>query len=304
MSKFLITGGAGFIGANTIKYFLSQGHEVVSFDNYTAGKKEERFHSPAKYVEGDIRDIDALNAVCAEGFDGIMHLAALPRVTYSVEHPRETHDTNITGTLNVLLAARDNNIEKVVFASSSSVYGNPDQFPVDENFVPKPISPYALHKFTGEQYCRIFSELFGLKTVVFRYFNVFGPYFDPEGPYALVIGKFIKQVKNGEPMTICGDGEYYRDYAHAFDVARANLLALTNDAVGKGEIINIGSNNPFSVNELAKLIGGEFIYVAERPGDVRKTYADISKAKELLNWEPTISIEEGVAELKKEWGLV
>ncbi|MCX6782221.1 MAG: NAD-dependent epimerase/dehydratase family protein [Candidatus Magasanikbacteria bacterium] len=303
MSKYLVTGGAGFIGTNTIKYLMAEGHEVVSFDNYAGGRNEERVVVGARYVEGDVRDSEALNKLCSEGFDGIVHLAALPRVTYSVEQPWLTHDTNVNGTLKVLIAARDNKIKRVVFASSSSVYGNTDVFPTNEKVVPNPISPYSLHKFIGENYCRLFNSLFGLETVCLRYFNVYGPYFDPEGPYALVIGKFLKQVKNGEPMTVCGDGEYLRDIVHVSDVARANVLALTKDNVGKGEIINIGTGVSHTVNDLVKMVGGPSVFVPERPGDVRKTHADVSKAKELLGWEPTIKLEDGINELKKEWGI-
>lgn len=303
MSKYLITGGAGFIGTNTIVYLLSKGHEAVSFDNYAGGRKEERIIEGVRYVEGDVRDSQALNKICSEGFDGIIHLAALPRVTFSVERPWETHDTNVNGTLKVLIAARDNKIKRVVFASSSSVYGNPETFPTSEDLSASPISPYALHKFIGEHYCRLFNELYGLETVSLRYFNVYGPYFDPEGPYALVIGKFIKQVKDGKPMSVCGDGEYERDYTHVSDVAAANLLTATSDKVGRGEVINVGNGHPHSVNELVKMIGGPSVYIAERPGDVRRTKANIAKAKNLLGWEPKITLEQGIAELKKEWKI-
>jgi nucleoside-diphosphate-sugar epimerase len=303
MSKILVTGGAGFIGTNTVEYLLAQGHEPVSFDNYAGGRKGDRVIAGVRYVEGDVRDSDALNKICSEGFDAVIHLAALPRVTFSVEQPWQTHDTNVNGTLKVLIAARDNNIKRVVFASSSSVYGNPTVFPTKEDLNTTPISPYALHKFIGEHYFRLFNELYGLGTVSLRYFNVYGPHFDPDGPYALVIGKFIKQVKNGEPMTVCGDGEYLRDYTHVSDVARANLLAATSDKVGHGEIINIGNHNPHSVNELVKMIGGDSVFIPERPGDARKTMADITKAKELLGWEPEIKLEDGIIELKKEWGV-
>lgn len=303
MSKYLVTGGAGFIGANMVKLLLAEGHEVVSFDNYAGGKKEARIQPGAQYVEGDVRDLEELNLLCAKGFDGIVHLAALPRVTYSVERPLETHDVNVNGTLNVLLAARDNKIKRVVFASSSSVYGNTEIFPTNEEVVPNPISPYSLHKLIGENYCRLFNSLFGLETVCLRYFNVYGPYFDPEGPYALVIGKFLKQIKNNEPMTVCGDGEYLRDIVHVSDVVRANLIALTSKSVGKGEVLNIGTGVSHTVNELVKMIGGPSVPVPERPGDVRKTHADISEAKKLLGWEPAIKLEDGINELKKEWGM-
>lgn len=303
MSKYLVTGGAGFIGANLVKRLLADGHEVTVIDNFAGGRHEDRIQPKARYIEGDIRKEKDLAEACAGGLDGIFHLAALPRVPFSVEHPWETHDVNVNGTLKVLLAARDNKIKRVVFSSSSSAYGNQEKYPVKEDFVSLPISPYALHKFIGENYCRLFSELYGLETVSLRYFNVYGPYFDPNGAYALVIGKFIKQVKDGEPMTVCGDGEYYRDYTHVDDVVQANLLAMASKKVGRGEMFNIGNGKPHSVNELVKLVGGSSVSIPERPGDVRFTEADNSKAGEILGWQPTITLEQGIAALKKEWGI-
>jgi UDP-glucose 4-epimerase len=238
------------------------------------------------------------------GIDGVFHLAAVPRVPYSVEHPLETNEHNITGTLNVLLAARDAKVKRVVFATSSSVYGgDKGEVALKEDMRPEPKSPYALHKLAGQEYCRLFSELYGLETISLCYFNVYGPYLDPEGAYALVIGKFLRQRKNGEPMTICGDGEYYRDYTHVSDIARANILAMVSPHVGKGEVLNIGCNRPCSVNELAKLIGGPTTNIPPRLGDARYSRADNTKAKQLLGWEPTIALEEGVGMLKKEWNL-
>lgn len=303
MSKYLVTGGAGFIGTNIIKRLVSDGHQVTVVDNYIGGKIAERFQSGVEYIEADITDLDNLKKICSIGFDGIFHLAALPRVSYSVEFPLESHEVNVDGTLKVLLVARDAKIKRVVFSSSSSIYGNQDHYPVNEDLVVLPISPYALHKYVGEHYCRLFGELYGLETVCLRYFNVYGSYFDPNGPYALAVGKFIKQKKNGEPMTICGDGEYYRDYVHVRDVANANVLAMTNNQVGKGEIFNIGNGKAYSVNQLAQIIGGETILIPRRLGDVRRTEANNTKAKNLLGWQPTITLEEGIAELKKEWGL-
>lgn len=303
MSKYLVTGGAGFIGTNLVKELLASGHEVVVLDNYAGGKKKERLQPGAKYVTGDVCNPKDLKKVCAPGLDGIFHLAALPRVTYSVDHPWEAHDANVNGTLQVLIAARDYKIKRVVFSASSSVYGNQEKMPLVETMIPAPISPYALHKFVGEKYCRLFNQLFGLETVCLRYVNVYGPYFDPDGPYALVVGKFLKQVKNGEPMTVCGDGEYRRDYVHASDVARANLLAMEshNPNVGHGEIINVSSGRSFTVNELAKIIGGPVVFVPERPGDVRNNEESNVKARELLGWEPKVKFEDGIEELKKEW---
>ncbi len=302
MSKYLVTGGAGFIGTNIVKQLLADGHEVIVLDNYAAGKKEERIQLGAKYVEGDIRRSDDLDKVCA-GVDGIYHLAALPRVTFSVENPELTHDVNVNGTLQVLLAAVRHKIKRLVFSSSSSTYGGQEEKLLVEDMLKKPISPYALHKFIGEHYCRIFSELYGLETVSLIYFNVYGTYFDPDGAYALVVGKFLKQLKNGEPMTVCGDGEYYRDYTHVFDVVRANIIAMTNSNVGKGEAFNIGNGTPHTVNELVKIIGGKFIFVPDRKGDPHFSGADNTKARQVLGWEPMISLESGIADLKKEMGL-
>ncbi|MBU1613501.1 NAD-dependent epimerase/dehydratase family protein, partial [Patescibacteria group bacterium] len=235
MSKYMVTGGAGFIGTNLVKQLLSEGHEVVVLDNYAGGKKEDRIQNGATYIEGDIRNETDLDKACV-GVDGIFHLAALPRVTFSVENPELTHDVNVNGTLKVLLAAKKHKVKRLIFSSSSSAYGNQEKMPlVEDTMIKNPVSPYALHKLIGEHYCRLFSEYYGVETVSLVYFNVYGPYFDPEGAYALVIGKFIRQVKNGEPMTVCGDGELYRDYTHVADVARANILAMTEEKVGKGE---------------------------------------------------------------------
>lgn len=302
MSKYLVTGGAGFIGTNIVKELLAQGHEVVVFDNYVAGKKEERIQAGAVYFEGDICKPQDLDTVCENKFDGVFHLAALPRVLFSVENPLETHKTNVDGTLNVLLAARKHKIKRVVFATSSSAYGNQSIVPfVEDGVIKKPLSPYALHKFIGEEYCRLFSELYGLETVSLCYYNVYGPYLDPDGAYALVIGKFLKLKKEGKPLTIRGDGEMRRDYTHVADVVRANILAMTKETVGKGEVLNIGNGSSVSVNELAAMIGGETVNIPALPGEMVKTQADYSKAKKLLGWEPLIKLQDGIEELKRNW---
>ncbi|WKZ26200.1 MAG: NAD-dependent epimerase/dehydratase family protein [Candidatus Paceibacterota bacterium] len=299
--KVVVTGGAGFIGTNLVKRLLSSGFKVVVLDNYAGGKKKERFQSGAEYVEGDIRDEKILSEVF-KGANGVFHLAALPRVADSVEKPKETHDVNVNGTLAVLLSAKKAGIKRVVFASSSATYGqlSEDKYPVKEdNIVKSPISPYGLHKLVGEHYCKIFSREFGLETVSLIYFNVYGEYADPDGAYALVIGRFLKQKQEGKPMTICGDGEYYRDYVHVEDVAKANILAMESKMVGGGETINIGSGQVFSVKQIAKIIGGDCVYVPPRPGDVLYTCADISKAKSVLKWEPKIMLADGIESLKK-----
>jgi len=303
MATYLVTGGAGFIGTNIVKQLLADRHTVRVIDNYAGGKKEERIQAGAEYIDGDIRNDADLDIACA-GVDGIFHLAALPRVTFSVEKPWETHDVNVNGTLKVLLAAKRHGVKRVVFSSSSSTYGSNEEKLLEEDTELKmPMSPYALHKLAGEHYCRLFSELFGVETVSLIYFNVYGPYFDPDGAYALVIGKFLKQVKEGKPMTVCGDGLYYRDYTHVGDVVRANILAMTKDTVGNGERINIGNSDPSSVLDLVNIIGGEHEFVPPRPGDPRYAGANITKAKELLGWEPSLNVAEGIAELKKEMGM-
>lgn len=301
--RYLVTGGAGFIGTNIVKQLLADGHEVVVLDNYIGGRKDERIQQGVKYIEGDIRNIkDLQNAT--QGAQGVFHLAAVPRVPYSVEHPQETNEHNITGTLNVLVAARDARIKRVVFSSSSAVYGgDKGAVALTEDITPSPKSPYALHKLTGEHYARLFSELYNVETVSLRYFNIYGPYLDPEGAYALVIGKFLRQRAAGEPLTICGDGEYYRDYTHVSDVVRANILAMTQETVGKGDIINIGNSQPYSVNQVAALIGGDTQKIPPRAGDVRYSRADITKAKQLLGWEPTVSLQDGIGELKQNFGM-
>jgi nucleoside-diphosphate-sugar epimerase len=302
MSKYLVTGGAGFIGSNLIKQLLAKGDEVVVIDNYNGGKLPNRIHPGVEYVEGDIRNMDDLNKVMV-GVDGVFHMAAIARMSFSVENPRETNDVNIGGTLNVLVAARDNGVKKVVYSASSSAYGKQEVVPFVETMKPAPMSPYGLQKYVGEEYSRLFFELYSLNTVSLRYFNVYGPNMDPNGAYALVIGKFLQQRKEGKPLTICGDGEYFRDYTNVYDIARANILAMESDKVGHGEVINIGNGRPFSVNELAKLIGGPSEYVAPRPGDPRRTEADNTKAKALLGWRPTIDLENGIKDLKKEFEI-
>ncbi len=302
MSKYLVTGGAGFIGTNLIKQLMAKGDEVVVIDNYNGGRLADRIQPRVNYVEGDIRNMNDLNKVMV-GVDGVFHMAAIARMSYSVENPIETNDVNIVGTLNVLVAARDNGVNRVVYSASSSAYGKQETLPFVETMKPAPMSPYGLQKYVGEEYARLFYDLYGLNTVSLRYFNVYGPSMDPNGAYALVIGKFLQQKKEGKPLTICGDGEYYRDYTHVYDIARANILAMESEKVGHGEVFNIGNGKPYSVNELSKIIGGESVYVEARPGDPRRTQADNTKAKELLGWQSTIDLEDGIKELKRELNI-
>ncbi|MEK7083630.1 MAG: NAD-dependent epimerase/dehydratase family protein [Patescibacteria group bacterium] len=304
--RYLVTGGAGFIGTNIVKELLKRGHGVRVLDNFSAGdfnRFPERKQTGAEYIHGDIRDAKSV-AEAMQGIDGVFHEAAVPRVPYSVEHPDISNEHNVTGTLNVLLGAREARVKRVVFASSSSVYGGCEEGEdLTEDMPKNPKSPYALQKLAGQEYCRLFSELYKLETVALCYFNIYGSYMDPNGAYALVIGKFLQQRKNGEPMTICGDGEYYRDYTHVWDVVAANILAMESTFVGKGEMINIGNNTAYSVNNVADLIGGATVQIPERPGDPRYSRANNTRAKEWLKWQSKITLEKGIARMKGLWGI-
>jgi UDP-glucose 4-epimerase len=295
-TKVVVTGGAGFIGSNLVDSLIEKGCEVHVIDNLVAGKRE-KVNPKAVFHEKDIRNLSDMRIVM-EGAKYVFHLAALPRVQFSIENPVETNDVNVNGTLNVLLAAKDAGVSKVVYSASSSAYGDQDTMPLREDMPANPKSPYGLHKYVGELYCRLFSEVYGLPTVSLRYFNVFGPKLDPNGAYALAIGLFLRLRQEGKPITITGDGTQTRDMTHVRDVVRANILAAESETVGKGEVINIGSGKNHTINELAALIGGPVEYIAPRlePHD---TLADNSLAKELLGWEPQVSFEEGIAELKQ-----
>jgi UDP-glucose 4-epimerase len=299
--KAVVTGGAGFIGSHLVRALIAEGYDVHIVDTFVGGRFPERHSPEATYHEIDIRDVPALVPVFTDAAY-VFHLAALPRVQDSIEDPHGTHDVNLRGTCAVLTAARDAGVGRVILSASSAAYGDHDVFPLSEDLPARPKSPYALHKYGSERYCKLFSEIYGLPTVSLRYFNVYGPHADPKGPYALVIGQFIEKRAKGEPLTVVGDGTNTRDYVHVADVARANILAATSSSLGNGEVINIGSGRETSVLDLANLIGGEIMFAAPRIEPARSV-ADIRRAREVLRWEPTISLEEGVDELKREAGL-
>ena len=294
--KVVVTGGAGFIGSHLAQALLDAGFEVSVIDNLSGGKRE-RVPAGAAFFELDVRKTAAVQAVF-EGARTVFHCAALPRVQYSIEHPVETNEANIGGTVSALVAAKDAKVEKFVYSASSSAYGDQDVVPLVETMEAHPKSPYGLHKYVGELYARLFSEVYGLPTVSLRYFNVYGPGASAEGAYALVIAKFLKQRLEGKALTITGDGTQTRDFTHVRDVVRANLLAAESATLRKGEVINIGAGKNASVNQVAELIGGPVEHIEARlePHD---TLADNSLAKKLLGWEPQITLEEGIAELKK-----
>lgn len=295
MKKAIVTGGAGFIGSNLAGALLAKGFEVHVVDDASGGSSE-KVPAGAVFHGIDICDTKALTDVF-RGAQYVFHCAARPRVPYSIDHPQESNRANADGTLSVLVAARDAKVKRVVYSASSSAYGNQETLPLSEDMRPNPLHPYGLQKFIGEEYARIFSELYGLETVSLRYFNVYGPGLSPEGAYALVIGIFIRQKKAGEPLTITGDGEKTRDFTHVSDVVRANILAAESGKVGKGEVINVGAGRNVSINYLASLFGGPMVHIPARV-EAQDSLADNRKAKELLGWEPTVRLEEGIAELK------
>ncbi len=298
--KYIITGGAGFIGLNLTDFLIKEGHEVVVIDNLVSGDKS-KLPAQVEFHETDVRDKDSLIEIFA-GADCAVHLAALPRVQFSIEHPDETHDVNVNGTLTVLEAVKAAGVKRLVFAASSSAYGDQETLPLSTSLPVQPKSPYALHKYIGEEYLKLWHMLYSIETVSLRFFNVYGPNLDPDGPYALVIGRFLKQLSEGKKLTVTGDGEQTRDFTHVDDVANAILAASQSDNVGKGEVLNVGAGRQTSINDLAALLGGEIEYVPPRI-EPKHTLADISETTELLDWKPTISLEEGIAALKKDWQL-
>jgi UDP-glucose 4-epimerase len=295
--KAVVIGGAGFIGSHVVDALVAKDFEVHVIDNLVAGKKEN-VNPKATLHQKDITNLFDIQPII-NGAAYVFHLAALPRVQYSIEHPDETNVVNVQGTVNVLMAAHKAGVKKVVYSASSSAYGDQPTMPLHEDMKAMPKSPYGLQKYIGELYCTLWSEVYGLPTVSLRYFNVYGPRFDAEGAYALVIGKFLHQRRDNKPMTITGTGEQTRDFTHVRDVARANILAAMSDTVNKGEVINIGSGKNYSIKQIAELIGGPIEHVPARlePHD---TLADNSKAQQLLGWAPEVSLEEGIAELKEE----
>ncbi|HRY62878.1 MAG TPA: NAD-dependent epimerase/dehydratase family protein [Candidatus Paceibacterota bacterium] len=294
--KVVVTGGAGFIGSNLTDALVEEGFDVHVIDNLVGGKKEN-VNKKAKLRIADITDLNKIKPIF-KGAEYVFHLAALPRVQYSIEHPEETNEANITGTLNVLIAAKDAKVKKLVYSASSSAYGDQKIMPLREDMRANPKSPYGLQKYVGELYSRLFYDVYGLSTVCLRYFNVYGPRQSDEGAYALVIAKFLKQKAEGKPMTITGSGKQTRDFTHVSDVARANILAMKSNKVGKGEVLNIGCGSNQSVNKIAKLIGGETVHIPARL-EPKDTLADNRLAKKLIGWAPKVKIEEGIRRLKE-----
>jgi UDP-glucose 4-epimerase len=299
VSRVLVTGGAGFIGSNLVRALVERGDDVRVLDNFSTGNRRNLAGVDVEVVEGELRSYERVhNAV--RGSEVVFHLGALGSVPRSVQDPLTSSAVNVEGTLNVLLAARDEGVRRVVFASSSSIYGNQPQLPLAESMAPDPISPYGVAKLAAERYCVSFSRVYAsIQSVVLRYFNVFGPRQDPSSQYAAVVPLFVKAIAAGEPITIFDDGGQSRDFTYVDNVVAANLLAA--DAEGaSGRIFNISAGAPSSVNELAETIGRllgkpvEKRYLPPRPGDLRDSWAEVGEAARVLGYAPTVSLEEGL----------
>ena len=318
MKRFLVTGGAGFIGSHIVETLIKKRHFVRVLDNFSSGKHEnlsfvgtvpaddKRLSTKGtvpkvnnfELIEGDIRDFLTCEKAC-RNIDFVLHQAALRSVPKSLVNPQDYNEVNIQGTLNLLKAAVKNKVKIFVFASSSSVYGDVKAFPEKEDFLPQPISPYALTKLTGEHYCRIFSHNFALPTIALRYFNVFGPRQSLDDEYAVVIPKFISCMLKNEPSPIYGTGRQSRDFTYVDNVVEANLLAIQNNNF-KGEVFNVANGQDYSILELTRILNKIMhknikpIFLGKRPGDVFRTLADLSKAKKILGFKPTIDFIEGL----------
>ena len=301
--KFIVTGGAGFIGSNLVDYLVEEGYEVEVIDNFSSGKKEN-CNSNVLYHRIDLSDEKNFTNIknIIKNVDGVFHLAAFPRVQESIDNPIKFEKNNTLSTVNILKACSDVGVKRLVYSASSSAYGNTVSLPSKETDPVDPISPYAMQKYYGEVCCRMFSQVYNIETVSLRYFNVYGERQNLDGAYALVMCVFAKQRLNNLPLTIRGDGNQRRDFTHVRDIARANLLAMTSTKVGQGDVINIGNNDNRSVNQIAQMMGGKTVNI-DPVVEPRETLADNTKAKNLLGWEPRIIIEDWVPKYKKDLGI-
>ncbi len=300
MARFLVTGGAGFIGSNIVRSLLNDGHEVRVLDDFSTGRHTniEDLKEDIEVFEGSICDDDLLKTVF-EGIEYCLHQAAIPSVPLSVEKPRETNRVNVEGTIKVFLAARDAGIRRVVFASSSSVYGNVEKMPVREDIPVNPISPYAVNKATDEMYAKVFSDLYDMDIVALRYFNVFGPFQDPKSAYAAVVPIFVRKMLAGQRPQIFGDGLQSRDFSYVDNVVSANVMAVTyeKDIAGAYNIACGYTTNLIKlVDYLNQALGTEIEadFLPERKGDIKHSFADISKAKQTFGYQPKVLIDEGI----------
>ena len=298
MANYLVTGGAGFIGSHLAEELLRRGERVRVVDSLITGKRHNLGRMDVDFLHGDLADLDVARRAVA-GMDYVLHQAAIPSVPRSVQDPITSNRANIDASLNVLVAARDARVKRVVYAGSSSAYGNTPTLPKVETMPTAPLSPYALQKLVVEQYCQLFTQLYGLETVTIRYFNVFGPRQDPSSPYSGVISLFISALCEGKQPTIYGDGEQTRDFTYVANVVDGVLRACHTPGAS-GHVINVATGGRISLNQLFRavrnLVGAsvEPAYAEPRAGDVRDSQADISKARQLLGYEPVVSFEEGL----------
>ena len=294
--KSLVTGGAGFIGSHLVDSLLAEGDEVTVLDNFSTGRPENLSHieGAVKLVEADLSLYGAW-ANHFKGIDRVFHLAALADIVPSIENPDIYYQANVTGTLNVMKASKEFNVNKLIYSASSSCYGIPDILPTPETAEIRPQYPYALTKCLGEQIVLHWSSVYRIPSVSTRLFNVYGPRSRTSGTYGAVFGVFLAQKLSNKPFTVVGDGTQTRDFTYVEDVTSA--LIATSESSLEGEIINIGSDNTYSINQVVELLGGEAVYIPKRPGEPDSTWADISKAKKMLDWCPTITIEKGIKNL-------
>lgn len=303
MALYLVTGGAGFIGSHTVEALIKLGHQIRVLDNFHTGKRRNLsgVENKIELIEGDIRDTPLSRRVM-EKVEYVIHLAALHEVPRSVEQPMETHDVNVTGIVNLLVAARDATVKRFVYASSSAVYGDSPILPRSEDMAPLPTSsPYAVSKLAGEYYCQLFSHLYGLEAVSLRFFNIFGPRQDSASDYAGVIPKFVTALLSDTPPTIYGDGEQSRDFTYVADCVAAVLRACSTPNLS-GEVLNIGTGRQTTVNQLCsylqEILGRKIPprFGPSQAGDIKYDYADIAKARRLLSYEPVVDIQRGLGE--------
>lgn len=301
MTTFLVTGGAGFIGSNITAELLKQNKDVRVLDNFSTGRREnlQPFIDDIELIEGDIRSLSTVYRA-VDGVDYVLHQAALPSVPRSIADPVTTNEVNITGTLNVLIAARDGGVKRVVFASSSSVYGNDPRQPKHEDMRPRPMSPYAISKLAGEVYCSVFTQIYGLETIVLRYFNIFGPRQDPASQYSAVIPKFIHCMLSKKRPVIFGDGQQSRDFTFVDNIVAANLKACCSNGLPDERIFNCACGEQITIQELVVRLN-EILqldvspkFAEPRPGDVKDSFADISRAVHHLQYEPQVKFREGL----------
>ncbi|MBP6942697.1 MAG: NAD-dependent epimerase/dehydratase family protein [Candidatus Buchananbacteria bacterium] len=291
--RYLVTGGAGFIGSHIVDRLLSEGYEVVILDSLIK-EPVRAIPQEVRLIKKDIRDVSATDFA---GIDGVFHCAALTSVQESIENPEAYHDVNVNGTLKVLIAASEAKVKRLVYSASAAAYGDTIDVPSTEQARPQPQSPYGLQKYIGEHYARVFSQITDLETVSLRYFNVFGPRMGLRGGYINAISVFMKQWRQQQPLTVTGDGTQTRDFIYVGDIARANVMAMTSDTVGSGEVLNIGSGVSRTINSVAELISQNITYIAPRlePHD---SQADITLAKTLISWEPQTDFNQALEETK------